>query len=184
MKLYFCRFPKCVKLAVEWKKALGLNVNKNIAGLICIEHFNEDDLIFVKSKNRFLLKKDAVPSIENQVKRVESDALNDENESTFQKLKSENAQLREALRAAEANIADMKKENVEQKQRFDNIVQSKNSKIKETQAKLASVRSKAFYLEATKSKLTTTIMKLKGQNVLNEKFASAMEVRVCPLIEL
>lgn len=112
------------------------------------------------------------------------DFQSDKNESNVEcveYIKAENVQLREALKAAQMKIEDLKYELIKQKQRSDNTAQSQNSKIKDAQTKLANVRSKAFRLQSTKSKLTSTIMELKEQNVLHEKFATAIEVRVCQL---
>lgn len=153
--------------------------------MICINHFKEEDLKQDASKNRMNLKKGAMPtksSPQNQIEQKNPNNLDcviDQNDSRLLILEKENKKLRENLEMAEAEISRLKKENVDQKHRFDSLLHSLESKNAEIKTKLATVRSKAFRLENTKSNLKDLLKELKERDILNNKFADTLEVWIC-----
>lgn len=56
------RFPTDPSKAELWKSILGLDVDKQIHGTICIEHFTDDDFKIVnRATGKFILKSNARP---------------------------------------------------------------------------------------------------------------------------
>lgn len=167
-----------MEIAGKWKEALGLDEKKAVSGMVCVEHFKEED--FIKTKNRLLLKESAIPiarsspsSQKSQQSKLKS-YQNRQNESYT--LRLENEQLRESLKRAEHTISNLKQEFVEQKQHSDNIMQSlrtRNVAIKKT---LKYLRVKMLRFKKAKSQLATEIKELKKFKLLYEKFADALEV--------
>lgn len=73
MRFLLDRFPNDEDLAIRWKEIIGLDPHSNRSGMVCVNHFSDDDYYKATEKTRASLKKNVVPKLYDQFASNEPD---------------------------------------------------------------------------------------------------------------
>lgn len=172
------RFPKDIARAQQWRDAIYPSENKsqcNSNGSICIEHFNESDLVGQKLK---CLRPNAIPSIF----RSRSPFVNDANAVNGSCSESTESAHSIALENPEHDhsISRAVCDECEEK---DEIINKLRAKVASMQTKYDSLqkinqtwRQKTYHLKKMQSMLNTSIVDLKKKNMIDSKLVQKLEV--------
>lgn len=175
---FLSRPPRIKAITEKWNQALGLDENTVLHGLICIKHFEDQDL--KKCGDKIQLLPHSIPSIFNlnvQNEKTEIDSNIDEGceaDSFFEELRQINSsECNELNSELEQEITA----NCQSCKSKDNLIIKYETEIFKLRKALKKVQNKVYYLETTKAKFNESMKKLKEQNLLDKALYSALQVR-------
>lgn len=175
--LFLSRPPRIKAITEKWNAAPGLDENTVLHGLICIKHFEDQDLRKCGAKIQLL--PDSIPSIFNSSEQNEhTDIVANINEGY------EADSVLDELR--QINLGECSKSNSELGQRIiancesceskDNLIMKYEAEISKLRQALKKTQNKVYYLETTKAMFNDSIKKLKEQNLLDKTLYSTLQV--------
>lgn len=188
----FYRFPRDNALAKEWTKAIKNVdfVDKPIGGMVCIDHFSEEDFKR-KDRNVVQLKPGSIPTI--LIEENASECVVDQN-SNFVTNNNDCCDHNEMDLDVSGAIGcddDDLQNNCSECSRKDqqlSILEKENQKQKQSiidlRKTIKSLRDKTYYLEDKRKTLKEETLSLKKQSLQNEEFRKESQVYTRTFIEL
>lgn len=179
--LFSSRPPRIKAITKKWNQALVLDENTVLHGLICIKHFEDQDL--KKCGNKIQLLPHSIPSIfhsNEQNEHTDIDANIDkgsEADSVFDELRQINLSEFSELNSELGQEITANCDSCESK---DNLIMKYEAEISKLRQALKKAQNKVYYLETTKAKFNDSMKKLKEQNLLDKTLYSTLQV--CALI--
>lgn len=195
------RFPKNREIAEKWNVALGFEAEKIIHGLVCVEHFEDDQF---KRRNKTELKPHAVPIVTKHIEKIQNDDVLESNDAIESLVESIEVSATSTSVASDTNN-DQSSNNVIKSIQSSQAVEILDScvtehipnrsstpckdcvkknytinkqqeEIEQLRKKLREANAKISYSEKTRRKLDITISELKKQQLLNEELCNSLEV--------
>lgn len=170
VKIFFsyCRFPKNEEMALKWRMVIAAGAesnSNNLYGMICVEHFKQDDLII--KKNEIKLQPNAVPNLQLSQANSEEDNLNAESDVIYNIDVFDTA----SMPSMPSGCEDC--EECDQKaQKIDKL----RSKIDSLQIVAQKWRQKTYHREKINNKLAKAMEELEKEIELDSNMKRKIEV--------
>lgn len=170
------RFPTDIARAQQWRDAIysteiSDQCNSNVS--ICIEHFNEGDLIGQKRK---FLRPNATPSIFLSSLPAANNAVNESNRESTESvdcIMQQNPEHDHNTSRAICGECEQKDQTIIKLKAEVASIQSKLDRLKQINK---AWRQKTYHLKKMQSKLDATINELEQENIIDTKLVQALEV--------
>lgn len=192
------RWPQHPDMAKRWQAAIGIGDNEGASTkwCICCEHFKDEDF---ERKDKSRLRPQAIPSIKlNAVDSMDytdyTDTVIRENnaiQTTDGKIDCSSSEMgcfdANCQNTLDGKIIESCHETSEMDPNSSNelcegcaskssIIEKQNNRISELEALLKKCRNKVYYLDTTKTKLASSLLELKNQQIINAKQYQIFEV--------
>lgn len=173
------RIPKEKELAKQWSALIEPGCNSLVCGSICIEHFTENDLSR-RPNQRIYFKSKAIPSIfpESFVDPTENFEILNDTEKISQSVANDCTDFCEKCVEKDALYSELKTKSEKGKEKLESQVEEMTKKIANLKRNIINMRSRAYYMEKTKTKLQQVIKEMKQLNLIDSELQNAIQVHI------